>query len=199
MKKYFKRSGLLHYKKGVPSKLNKAFYNRTIDAAFISSIKAKGKKSGSLGIVANREVKSVFVILGESKLDSESETSNVLAKVLGLSGEVIIGDKALKRYLQNPEGMIDLATAWYQKTKLPFVFGILCYNKGYNKKFEEKFLRTKVKIPQYILNAEAKSRGIKPQEILWYLQFISYRIGYKEKRSLKKFYKYAMRSSADAL
>lgn len=199
MKKYFKRNALLHYKKGVPSKLNKAFYNRQIDAAFISSIKAKGKKSGNLGIVANGKVMSVFVILGEKKFDNESETSNALAKVLGLSGEVIIGDKALKRYLQNPEAMVDLATSWHEKTGLPFVFGILCYNKGYNKKFEEKFLKTKVKIPQYILKAEAKSRGMDPKDILWYLQFISYEIGLDERRSLKMFYKCVMKSCAQAL
>ena len=188
MKRYYANSAIMHYKKGVPSKLNREFLARRIDSAFISSIKAKRCRCGKLGIVADGAVMSVFVVQGDRAKDRESETSNALAEVLGLKGEVTIGDKALKRYLQNPDGMIDLALAWKDRTSLPFVFARLCYNKGYDKQFEKKFLATKVKIPQYILKAEAKKRGITPKQIENYLQCISYEIGYKEKRALKKFY-----------
>lgn len=35
---------------------------------------------------------------------------------------MIIGDKALKLYLQDPSRYIDLCTKWHEKTSLPFVF-----------------------------------------------------------------------------
>lgn len=192
MKKNFKRNYLLHYKKGVPSKLNREFLYKRIDAAFISSIKAKKCKCGKLGIVADGVVKSVFVIPGVYQKDPQSDTSNALAKVVGIEGEVVIGDKALKRYLSGERNMIDLATKWKEKTGLPFVFARLCYNKKYKKTFEKKFLKTKIKIPQYLLKNEAKKVGICSKEILWYLEFISYEIGYKEKRAIKKFYSKAL-------
>ncbi|MGM0623270.1 MAG: MqnA/MqnD/SBP family protein [Campylobacterota bacterium] len=189
MKKNFARSSMLHYKKGVPSKLNRELGAKRIDAAFISSIKAKKRRCGQLGIVADGAVQSVFVIRGADKKDIESETSNALAHVLGLHGEVIIGDKALKRYLQGDSDLIDLATKWKEMTGLPFVFARLCYNKGYNKRFEKRFLHQKIKIPQYILRAEAKKRAMEPKDILAYLEYISYELGYREKRALKKFYR----------
>jgi chorismate dehydratase len=188
MKKNFPRNYLLHHKKGVPSKLNKDFAAKRIDAAFISSIKARNCRCGRLGIVAEGRVMSVFVVLGVQKKDIESETSNALARVLGLEGEVVIGDKALKRYLGGEEGMIDLATRWKEMTGLPFVFARLCYNKGYDKGFEKRFLRAKVKIPQYLLQAEAKRVGLKPKEILHYLEFIRYEVSKREQKALKKFY-----------
>jgi chorismate dehydratase len=188
-KKYFPRNSLMHYKKGVPSHLNREFRFKRIDAAFISSVRARNCRCHGLGIAARGSVKSVFVKKGRPRGDIESETSNALAKVLGLEGEVIIGDKALKRYLNGEKDLIDLATAWQQRTGLPFVFARLCYNKGYDKRFEKRFLREKTKIPQYILQSEAAKRGITAKQLLWYLQFIKYEIGYREKRALKLFYK----------
>ncbi|MGM0533212.1 MAG: MqnA/MqnD/SBP family protein [Campylobacterota bacterium] len=190
-KKHFPRSALMHYKKGVPSHLNREFMHRRIDAAFISSIRAQNCRCYGLGIAAQGSVKSVFVKKGLPHNDAESETSNALAGVLGIQGEVLIGDKALKRYLSGEQGLIDLAEAWQEQTGLPFVFARLCYNKGYDKHFERKFLRQKTKIPQYILKSEAKKRGIDARQLLWYLKFIKYEIGYEEKRALKLFYKKA--------
>lgn len=189
MKKNFARSNILHYKKGVPSQLNKDFIFKRIDAAFISSIRAKRCRCGELGIAANGAVNSVFVLPGKGKSDGESETSNALAKVLKIEGEVTIGDKALKRYLRGEEDLVDMALEWKKRTNLPFVFARLCYNKGYDKRFEKKFLHQKTKIPQYLLKKEAKKVGLNPKDVLWYLQFIKYNIGIKEKRALKKFYK----------
>ena len=75
---------------------------------------------------------------------------------MNLHGKVLIGDAALKYYLDGGEG-IDLAEAWYEKTKLPFVFARLCYNKhnACIKKLAKQFAKKKVKIPQYILKKEA--------------------------------------------
>ena len=109
-------------------------------------------------------------------------------KILGLSGEVIIGDRALKYYLNGGEG-IDLARAWYDKYGLPFVFARLCYNKYGSEieKIADKFKRVKIKIPQYILKKEAKKRSITVKELLWYLDYIYYSMDYTSKKSLKIF------------
>jgi chorismate dehydratase len=177
-----------NYKRDVPSKINTALKKRHINAGFISSIESPRYNCTDLGIIANRNVYSVFVIEGEEKTDKESATSNQLAKVLKLQGEVIIGDKALTYYLNGGEG-IDLATEWYKKTSLPFIFGRLCFN-CYGKeikKLSKAFIKTPVKIPQYILKKEAKKRGITPKQLLWYLEHIQYKMDYKVKKSLKIF------------
>jgi len=177
-------------KKSYPSKINKMFEKKIIDAAFISSIKSKNKKCLDAGIVANKKVLSVLVCKGENKDDFESNTSNILAKVLKENGEVIIGDKALiKFYEQN--NCKDLAKVWYDKYHLPFVFARFCINKDTKeyKKMINHFLNTKIYIPQYILK---KYKGnLSNKQLKEYLNLISYKIGYKEKKSLKKFFKLA--------
>jgi len=179
-----------NYKRDVPSKINKALRKRQINAGFISSIESPRYQCSSLGIIANKAVYSVFVIEGENKKDNESATSNRLAMLLKLHGEVIIGDKALKYYLEGGEG-IDLATEWYKRTTLPFVFARLCYNchGEYIEKISQKFLKSPIKIPQYILKKEAKKRGISPKQLLWYLEHIEYKFDHRAERSLKKFLK----------
>ena len=177
-----------NYRRNVPSKINAALRKRHINAGFISSIESPRYDCTDLGIIAHRAVYSVFVIKGENRTDKESATSNQLAKVLNLQGEVIIGDKALKYYLEGGEG-IDLATAWYEKSHLPFVFARLCYNCHGKlvKNIAKKFMQRPVKIPQYILKKEAKKREITPQQLLWYLEHIEYQMDYKAKKSLKLF------------
>ena len=178
-----------NYKRAVPSKINSALRSKKINAGFISSVESPRYKCSNLGIIANRAVYSVFVIEGEDKTDKESATSNQLASLLNLKGEVIIGDKALKYYLDGGEG-IDLATAWYEKTSLPIVFARLCYNchDQFIRDISKKFLKQPIKIPQYILKKEAKKRGITPKQLLWYLEYIEYKIDYRAKRSLKRFF-----------
>ncbi len=176
------------YKRDVPSAINRALRKGHINAGFISSIESPKYKCTDLGIISNKMVYSVFVIKGENKTDKESATSNQLAKVLNLKGEVIIGDKALKYYL-NGGVATDLSQEWYNKTKLPFVFGRLCFN-CYEKQIQniaKKFIKKPIKIPQYILKKEAKKRGITSKQLLWYLEHISYKMDYKAKRSLKLF------------
>lgn len=196
MKRYTKSSQeqiSMHYKRGVPAKINKKFLNKDVDAAFISSIAAKKHSHLSLGIIAKKEVKSVLVIPSkQNKNDAESASSNILASILNVNGEVLIGDKALKYSLTNQKA-IDLVSLWDQKYKLPFVFALLCYHKDQNKykKIEKEFLKSKIRIPQYILSQSSKRTGIKKQDILEYLQLISYKLDPKAKRGLKKFYQLA--------
>ncbi|CAA6821545.1 MAG: Menaquinone via 6-amino-6-deoxyfutalosine step 1 [uncultured Sulfurovum sp.] len=193
MKRYVQHSGMkmgMNYRKNVPSQINKALKKRQIDAGFISSIASPKYKSTDLGIIANKAVYSVFLIEGEPQADKESETSNALAQVLKLQGKVLIGDKALKYYLNGGEG-IDLATAWYEQTKLPFVFGTLCYTSHETviKKIVKNFKRKPIKIPQYILKREAKKRAISSTQLTSYLKHIEYNMNHKSKKSLKLFLK----------
>ncbi len=183
----------MEYKKGVPAKINNDFKNRRVDAAFISSITAKKHKKVALGIIAKKEVKSVLVIPQTSaKKDKESATSNVLANVLNIQGEVLIGDKALRYALKN-DNYIDLALEWNNRYNLPFVFAVLAYHKDKKiyKNIEKNFGKTVQKIPQYLLEKAAKRTGVSKQEALEYLQLISYTIDPKAQRGLKKFYKKA--------
>ncbi|RRS32188.1 MAG: hypothetical protein P794_02110 [Epsilonproteobacteria bacterium (ex Lamellibrachia satsuma)] len=191
LKRYIRSSAAqmsFRYKRAVPSQINKALKRKEVNAAFISSIESRNCKCTDLGIIAYKKVYSVLLLKGEDEGDPASATSNQLARVLKLKGKVLIGDEALKYYLNGGEG-IDLAEAWYQKTGLPFVFARLCYNK-YDRsiqKLAHSFTRTKVKIPQYILKKEAKKRGITPKQLTWYLDHIYYEMDWKAKRSLKKF------------
>jgi len=197
LKRYIKNSQLkqsIEYKKSYPSRINELFKTRRIDAAFISSIES-GRgcfKCLDAGIVAHKEIRSVIVKRGAFQNDSESATSNALAKILDVEGEVIIGDKALKLYLQNPEHYIDLASAWYEKEGLPFVFARFCVNKnsGFYQKLIKEFLHTKVKIPYYILKRYSKKRNIPMSDIKSYLKLVNYSIDYKSKKSLGKFLNY---------
>ena len=191
LKRYISSSAAkmsFNYKRAVPSQINKALKRKEINAAFISSIESKKCKCTDLGIIADKKVYSVLLLSGDNEIDPASATSNQLAKVLDLKGKVLIGDAALKYYLDGGEG-IDLAEAWYEKTGLPFVFARLCYNKHDDavKKIARKFAGTKVKIPQYILKKEAKKRGLTAKQLTWYLEQIYYTMGYTEKRSLKLF------------
>lgn len=150
--------------------------------------KSKNKKCFNAGIVAKKEVRSVLVCKGEGE-DKESATSNVLAKILNIDGKVVIGDKALKQ-----KNCIDLANEWYKKYKLPFVFALFCCNKK-NQKYKKlinEFLKTKQKVPYSIIKKEAQKIGISPKEAKEYLdKIIYYKIGWREKKALKLFWKKA--------
>ena len=181
---------IIDYHKSYPSKINKKFKKRKVDSAFISSIASRREDSINLGIIAKKDVQSVLLIPGVYEKDFQSETSNALAKVLDLQGKVLIGDKALKYFHEsNNKEFIDLAQAWNDKYKLPFVFALLCYNKNGRllKKLTKNFKKEHIKIPQYILKKYEKRSGISSVQILEYLQKIDYEINIKEKRALKLF------------
>lgn len=177
-------------KKGPPSTINRLFKSRRIDAGFISSIKSRGQKGANLGIIARKKVTSVMVLNNtKSNPDSESDTSNALAKLLKLEGQVVIGDKALKLFYDGAKHT-DLALEWQKKTGLPFAFARLCFNTHGKKiaKLEKQFLAKHSKrIPQYILKEKAKKSGVTPKQITKYLHHIDYKLDAKAKMALKKF------------
>jgi len=191
LKRYLKSTSAkmsFRYKRAVPSQINRALKRRAVNAAFISSVESKQCTCTDLGIIAYKKVYSVLLLEGESQNDPASATSNQLAKVLNMKGKVLIGDAALKYYINGGKG-IDLAEAWHEHTGLPFVFARLCYNRHGKQvqKLAKHFSRTKVKIPQYILKKEAKKRGITANELTWYLGHIYYKMNWRAKRGLKKF------------
>lgn len=189
----FKRS--CEHQKNVPAVINHKLRKRKVDAAFISSIESKRKNVTPLnvGIVAQKNVKSVIIKEGVSKKDPASATSNMLARVLGLKGEVFIGDRALKLYLQDPNAYIDLGQTWNNKYHLPFVFARFCVNQHqrFYKKLSKKFVQQPIKIPNYILSKYARERGILEKDIKEYLKLISYTIARKEQKALFIFLKKA--------
>ena len=183
---------IINYKKSYPADINRKFKKRQIDAAFISSIASRNVNSIDIGIVAQNEVLSVLALPGKYEKDYQSETSNALAKVLDIDGKVLIGDKALQYYhADTNKEFIDLAQKWKTKYNLPFVFARLCFNKHEKvlKEISTDFLKTKVKIPQYILKNYMQRSGLSANQINEYLTKITYKISYKEKKSLKLFFK----------
>jgi len=192
---------MMEYKKNVPSAINKRFVQRKVDAAFISSIKAQRHRHAKLGIIARKEVVSVLVVPGQTyKKDTASATSNMLAQVLGLTGEVIIGDRALKYALANND-YLDLADIWHQRTGLPFVFALLCYHKETSKikKIEKNFGNARVKLPRYILENASQKTGVAPTDITEYLTNISYKLDKKASLGLKRFYRALQQRGLKAL
>ena len=185
---------IINYKKSYPSKINILFKKRKIHGAFISSIVSQNCKCLDIGIVAKKNVTSVISISGDYQADYQSNTSNILANVLNIDGKVLIGDKALHYYYNNKNhNFKDLSQVWNEKYNLPFVFARLCFVKKniYFENLTKKFLKQKVKIPQYILAKYAKRSSLTKKQILEYLNKISYDIKYKEKQSLKLFFKLA--------
>lgn len=182
----------LHYHKGVPSALNREFAMRRIDAAFISSITAKNCRHFGVGIIAQREVLSVLSLPNADKADADSATSNLLAQILDVHGEVLIGDKALRYYYGGGEH-IDMGALWHERTKLPFVFALLCthHHTDELRRLSRAFVSKKVKIPHYMLMEASRRSGLSPEQISHYLKFISYKVDIKEERGLKRFVKEA--------
>jgi len=178
----------LHYHKGVPSALNREFAMRRIDAAFISSITAKNCCHFGVGIVAQREVLSVLSLPNADKADEDSATSNLLSRILDIHGEVLIGDKALRYYYGGGEH-IDLGKIWHERTRLPFVFALLCTHNHTDelKRLSRAFVAKRVKIPYYMLMDASRRSTLSPAQITHYLKFISYKVGIKEERGYKAF------------
>jgi len=194
LKRYYGHSQLqmmLRHGANVPSMVNRAFATRRIDAAFISSIRAKGRQRQGLGIVAEGAVQSVLLIPGQStQSDPASETSNVLAAILGLQGRVLIGDPALRAYLQGIEA-VDLATQWQQRFGLPFVFAVLCRHGRAEemRRLERAFGGHNKKIPQYLLHRAAQQRQIAPEAVSAYLTHICYTLDHRALRALGLFWR----------
>ncbi|MGP1450399.1 MAG: MqnA/MqnD/SBP family protein [Wolinella sp.] len=180
----------IELKKSYPSKLNREFLFRRIDAGFISSIAAYKERSTCAGIVIKKRVKSVLALPNREGSDYQSATSNALLQVLGIKGEVLIGDRALKYYIAHKDSCIDMGELWVKRTRLPFVFARLCCNRNdhFYDQIAYKFTHARPYIPRYILNEYATRVDIPASEILDYLKCLSYKLDKKALLGVKKFY-----------
>ncbi len=196
MKRYLRSSQaqmMLRYGANVPSQINRDYRSGKVDAAFISSIRAKREKHVGLGIIADGAVQSVLLFPSDSSLpDTASETSNVLAEILGLQGRVLIGDPALRAYLSGAQAF-DLALEWKRRTGLPFVFAVLSTRRKNSAmiRLARIFKRQPVKIPHYLLQRAALRSGIPPAAILAYLRHINYQMDHRSWRGLHRFWRLA--------
>ena len=84
-----------------------------------------------------------------------------------------------------------MGQVWWEKHRLPFVFGRLCYNKHahFYANIARAFVKKRAKIPHYILQARAKACGIPSAYIREYLTHIHYHIQAKERAGLERFYR----------
>lgn len=181
----------LRAKRGVPSKINRDFRARRIDAAFISSIEGQHLRHVKLGIIAKGEVQSVLALPQSGFTpDSASATSNTLAKLLQIEGRILIGDAALRYRLEGGEG-IDLAARWVERERLPFVFALLCYHRHARvlKAIEQEMARHKTRIPYYILKQVAAQKELPTSAVTDYLKRISYVLDPKAHRALQRFWR----------
>ncbi|MGX3045498.1 MqnA/MqnD/SBP family protein [Helicobacter sp. T3_23-1056] len=89
---------------------------------------------------------------------------------------------------------------WFEKTRLPFVFGRLCCAKKYAKfyaKISHSFNAshnayhnaTHAKIPHFWLVKQSKKIGIPPSFAKEYLKHIYYKIGTKEHLGILRFFR----------
>lgn len=90
----------------------------------------------------------------------------------------------------------DMGKKWFEKTRLPFVFGRLCCAKKYAK-FYTKISRSfnashnayRAKIPHFWLMKQSKKIGVSPSFAKEYLKHIYYKIGAKEHLGILRFFR----------
>ena len=186
------------YHKGVPKEINGLLSARRVDAGFVSSIISPKFTHLNVGVVAYKKVLSVLVVQDDETVpDSQSQSSNALADILGVKGKILIGDKALRLYLKEKESpnfeknVKDLATLWHQKYHLPFVFARFCVNAqaSFYAELLERFVQRPIKIPHYILTQESQKHKIDREDIKAYLKYIHFKMGKKEEQSLRLFFR----------
>lgn len=188
-------------RKSYPSRLNQEFLFSRIDAGFVSSIVALRSKrerfqATNVGIIARKKVMSVICLPQERGDDYQSATSNALLRVLGLTGRVLIGDRALVEVLKmQSKGRDaiywDMGEMWVQRERLPFVFGRLCVrkNREFYARLIQAFVREKTRIPYFILKKAESKSGIECKEILKYLDNLSYKLDKKAQIGMNRFYR----------
>ena len=92
----------------------------------------------------------------------------------------------------NPTNYTDMGKQWFEKTRLPFVFGRLCCAKKYAKfyaKISHSFNTSHIKIPHFWLVKQSKKIGIPPSFAKEYLKHIYYKIGAKEHLGILRFFR----------
>ncbi|SPN73634.1 Putative periplasminc binding protein (DUF178) [Chlamydia serpentis] len=110
-------------------------------------------------------------------------------------GLLLIGDAALS-YPEIPGFItLDLASGWYELTKLPFVFAVLLHNTSWkenplpNLALEEALKRFESS-PEEVVRKAHEHTGLNPSLLKKYYTLCHYRLGEEHYASLKKFREY---------
>ena len=193
----------------VPSRLNRMMRHGELDVAFSSSaeyFEGEYDRLGNLGLAARGAIRSVNLYLkgkldgARIFLDPKSATSNALLKILcgnqikivptreEADGFLVIGDEALKQPSIEGYQTIDLATWWFEKTQLPFVFALFIKQKGLETKHLEDALHTSLEnFSQKIPNLAQEERF--PEKALReYFDLCHYKLGPEEEKGLQEFH-----------
>ncbi len=208
---------------GVPSRCAQLLYEKRVDisnASIVEYVNSDDYRILRDGCISTKErVKSVVFFLYKPlnkikkvKLDRNSRTSNVLAKVLfkykyklsvdfvfegDADCELVIGDRALRR-LKNKSDTIDLAREWHELTNLPFVFAAWITNKNLPEEIIEKFIEAK-RLGKGLLKDICGDyiHVTDKKECIDYLsKNISYDLDESKKTSIEVFFDYAKRCGA---
>lgn len=192
-----------------PSELNRLLKEGHLDAALTSSATSLPFLP-AYGIASQKEILSVNLYLsgsfeGRIGITSESATSVELLKILcrfhwhveptflslcspNLDGFLLIGDAALHSFPEYKR--IDLASAWYEMTALPFVFALISLREGIEytgEEFEKALIWSESHREELLLFASKRS-GLPTSLLKKYYQICRYRLGDKEREGLKVFH-----------
>ncbi len=104
-------------------------------------------------------------------------------------GFLLIGDDALKKLTIPGYQTIDLATAWYEATQLPFVFALITMREDISYKADEfeKALQWSETHREYLVDAAHKQCGLPKALINRYYDVCKYRLGENELEGLHLF------------
>jgi cyclic dehypoxanthinyl futalosine synthase len=121
-----------------------------------------------------------------------AEPAEAIAGVRGARGALVIGDPALEIEGRFPHSL-DLGLAWWELTRLPFVFAAWCGRPGTLSAEDERLLEA-AKIAglgrrDAIAEEHAARTGLSPASLRAYLKdAIRYDLGDEERRGLERFY-----------
>ncbi len=139
----------------------------------------QSRTSVNLAKVLFKEYWKKEVILQDA---TEDFRSNIKGNVAG----IVIGDRALKQRNISPY-MYDLATAWIEFTKLPFVFAAWVANKPLGEDFEDAFNRANAYGVKHIIEV-VKEQGPQHYDLLkYYTENISYELTDEKRKGLALF------------
>ena len=200
----------------IPSRLNTQMRERNLDIALTSSSEyLSGAYQFLPGycIAARQEILSVNLYLkgelngGKIGLTHHSATSVTLLRVLchhfwkktpyfvplsdreEYDGFLLIGDYALKKMTISGYRTIDLASAWYEATGLPFVFAVIAVRQGvqWDDNIFERALQWSEANRTQLIEAAYTQSGLPKSLINRYYDMCYYRLGKKELEGLQTF------------
>ncbi len=190
-----------------PAELNRLMRAGELDCALCSSIEyyeSHYDRVDCFGLAARGAIKSVNLYIKGSIegaricLDPKSETSNALLQILcpnikivshkEATGFILIGDDALRKPVIDGYKTIDLASLWYERTGLPFVFALFIKQKGLrSEKLETAISHLLSQFPKKIALV-AKEEHFPEKALREYFNLCHYRLGREDEQGLKEFY-----------